>query len=86
LLFIMRKQFLNNQARFNMKKMGVNVARFNILGSAANKRGFRPAYTPGNPSAEDVLDTKIDKRRAKSKWQGDAIDIQHTLLIMFQLD
>jgi hypothetical protein len=36
--------------------------------------------------ADDCLDPKIDERRAKSKWQGDSMDIQQVLQCMFELE
>ena len=48
-------------------------------------QSFYPQF-PDKLSAEDVLDPKIDEHRAKSKWQGDSMDIQHSLQCMFELD
>ena len=40
----------------------------------------------GYPTADDCLDPHIDKNVAKSKWEGDQMDIDQALQCMFQLE
>ena len=41
---------------------------------------------PGDPSADECLDSDIDENTVRSKWLGESMDIQHALQCMFQLE
>ena len=54
------------------------------------KRSFFPQFlsttsSSGYPNADDCLDLGIDETTAKSKWDGDQLDIDHALHCMYQL-
>jgi hypothetical protein len=48
-------------------------------------RSYFPQFI-STASADDCLDPHIDENTAKSKWQGDQLDIDHSLQCMHQLE